>query len=499
MTVITVGSTVRAPYLPPLPSSRAPGISCRALVLTIDGNGLTETATVLYEDGDPAGATETTVPLDSLLELLPFEPGAGAGGERSDAPAPGTPWSETANRLKACGDALLSPLPGGSAQPDPFAALGFYASALPPPNLSVGSVVLLRARDGSGRVEAAEVDCVDDVDGSLDVTLPLPPEREEGAVSSERVIGVVGPGDDAGRVQERVFLNASRCLHYIAAWRPPSTVGPSPPRPILSVTAATNPKTAHTQARCHRAVILLCTAALELDRWHSSEGEGGDACRPPPKTATVGRYLRAISHLFLGNLAQASDDVGHVLAVHPSDRAVLALRRDVHCAVVAGRRREREMARDMCAWIDRSIGGTAGDDVEEEERAGGTHRATPEPLEISARSPRHVKQDPVAGEVHVDFTGTAALAEASDSGRGYHILRPSFLQQTRNDQDGQDFSWWWAESEAHENIRAWWCVKFCVCLCVVTFLAIYWRHLEEKKHSNGWAKQMEDGDDIIEL
>eukprot|EP00588_Corethron_pennatum_P000485 CAMPEP_0194291162 /NCGR_PEP_ID=MMETSP0169-20130528/42883_1 /TAXON_ID=218684 /ORGANISM="Corethron pennatum, Strain L29A3" /LENGTH=104 /DNA_ID=CAMNT_0039038965 /DNA_START=91 /DNA_END=405 /DNA_ORIENTATION=+ len=104
----------------------------------------------------------------------------------------------------------------------------------------------------------------------------------------------------------------------------------------------------------------------------------------------------------------------------------------------------------------------------------------------------------MAGEVHIDFTGTAALVEASDSGTGYRILRPSFLQQTRHDQDGQDFSWWWAESEAHEITGAWWYVKCCVCLCVVAYLAIYWGYLKEKNHPE-WAKQMEDDDDIIEL
>ena len=145
--------------------------------------------------------TETTVAVSELMPLLDFET---KQRPTTTGTAPVLDWKECGDQLLRIGDAA--------------AAVPYYERALrltSPSSVSqllqiVGATVLLKE---SGRVVAADVDCIDDDHGECDVTV-VETGHEKSVRASDILLCLLPLDDD--HVQERILLNLARCLLQLA-------------------------------------------------------------------------------------------------------------------------------------------------------------------------------------------------------------------------------------------------------------------------------------------
>ena len=140
---------------------------------------------------------EATVKLENLQGLLPFENTEnGSTNEHASARTKSkiseiTMWKERGDRLLRLGDAS--------------SASSYYEKALfDSSQVSIGGTVIIPV-EGFPRI--AEVDCVEEDDGIIDVTLVSGEERS--VKSSSVLLGVMESDDD--KLQERILLNLTRC------------------------------------------------------------------------------------------------------------------------------------------------------------------------------------------------------------------------------------------------------------------------------------------------
>lgn len=225
---------------------------------------------------------ESTVPLNELLPLMDFESNPEI--------------SKDVDVLKQQGDSLLR-------AGDASTAVCYYEAALQQScqtvTTSVGSSIILKTK--GGYLKIAEIDCVEEIDGlrgsfSLDVTFVESGEETE-VQNSAVVLGILDK-DLEERLQERILLNLSRCLHQLADIDEPK----------------------HRPAYL-KGAILACSLAIILAEFHASNnGDDTEATTKSTRTLQSALHLRAQAYILLSIWPHAKQDAKRLIKVGKQDQ-----------------------------------------------------------------------------------------------------------------------------------------------------------------------------------
>ncbi|CAJ1945902.1 unnamed protein product [Cylindrotheca closterium] len=219
---------------------------------------------------------ETTVPLNELLPLMEFE----------------TSSPETSNDigvLKEHGDALLR-------AGDASAAVAYYEAALSRScqdvmrSPSIGSSIILKTK--GGYLKVAEIDCVEkgDIAGSFSLDVAFVESGEEMEVSNSTVVLGILMKDGEARLQERILLNLSRCLHQLADIDEPK----------------------HRSAYL-KGAILACSLAMVLAEFHGGAEDDNEAIAKSKGTLQSALHLRAKAYILLSKWPHAKQDAKRLI------------------------------------------------------------------------------------------------------------------------------------------------------------------------------------------
>eukprot|EP00934_Nitzschia_sp_Nitz4_P004332 Nitzschia sp. Nitz4//scaffold122_size67431//56707//57835//NITZ4_006095-RA/size67431-augustus-gene-0.54-mRNA-1//1//CDS//3329534433//4322//frame0 len=192
---------------------------------------------------------ETDMSLSQIQLLLPFENAAVCEKD------------VTTEVCKDQGDQLLR-------LGDPTSAILYYEQALQlsSADLSIGSTVIVKQK---GFPVIAEIDCVDESDSTLDLTI-LETDQEETVRSSQVLISVLP--SDPDHLQERILLNLTRCLlqqapldvphrhKYLASAVLASTL-------VLSISSFREESTGKLSEWAQTALVLRIKASCGLSKW----------------------------------------------------------------------------------------------------------------------------------------------------------------------------------------------------------------------------------------
>lgn len=232
-----------------------------------------------HNDNESNQEHETSVPLNELLSLMEFE--------ASDI-------SKDIGVLKDQGDALLR-------AGDASAAVSYYEAALRQScqsvmtSPSIGSSIILKTK--GGYLKVAEIDCVEQVDeskGSFSLDVTIVESGEEMEISnSAAVLGILN-NDGEDRIQERILLNLSRCLHQLADIDEPKH------RPDYL-----------------KGAILACSLAIVLAEFHSSD----DTAEKSKGTLQSALQLRAKAYILLSKWPHAKQDAKRLIKEGKADQA----------------------------------------------------------------------------------------------------------------------------------------------------------------------------------
>jgi len=217
---------------------------------------------------------ETIGPLQELSPLMEFETSSTAEND--------------IGVIKERGDALLKAGDASAAVPYYEAALLLSGrSVMESP--SVGSSIILKTKDGYLKV--AEIDCVDKDEDSflLDVTF-VETGKEMEISNSAALLGILERDGDE-RLQERILLNLSRCLHQLA------DVDESKHRP-----------------KYLKSVVMSCSLAIVLAEFYgNAEYANDDAQLKSKRTLQSALHLRAKAYTFLFKWPHAKQDAKRLI------------------------------------------------------------------------------------------------------------------------------------------------------------------------------------------
>jgi CRISPR/Cas system-associated endoribonuclease Cas2 len=305
-----VGENVRA--------RRSSKVTCRAVIasiaeLTVDvlweqdvrssQDSLCDSFIVTPIIKEDSTLKESTVSQSDLMKLLQFE---------QDIPSHSR---ENTEDLKNMGDQLLR-------LGDALAALRFYEMALRAGGVQpkVGSVVLYK--DSKGYIRQAEVDCCNDADNTVDVTLE---SNEEITMPMSKVILPIQQADDH-RLQEKILLNAGRCL-------------------LLNCNedAFSERRTIYL-----KHAVLAFTLSLLIARYHDdNDGEISQSVK-------ASLLLRCRAQHMLSKYPHAKADANALLKIDPDNKEGLKLLRDIECQQQFRKKADKKLAKEMCQWVQES-------------------------------------------------------------------------------------------------------------------------------------------------
>ncbi|KAL3925494.1 MAG: hypothetical protein SGARI_005832, partial [Bacillariaceae sp.] len=262
---IEVGSIVRAKR--PLPGSEKTFWS-KAVVADIEDDAAT--ATLLWEpltihpippctlrdwvivpkslQTEADEEDETTVKLSEVQELLPFEDATTKADLEIAA------WKERGDTLLRLGDAS--------------SAASYYERGLHESNvISIGSTVVVSA---GGFPRLAEVDCIEEEDGNVDIAL-VESGEEKTVKKSAILLGIKEM--DPEQLQERMLLNLSRCMlqlsdldsfanksKYLKAAILATSL-------VITISCSQNSDDGDLPTNAQTALVLRAKAQISLSKW----------------------------------------------------------------------------------------------------------------------------------------------------------------------------------------------------------------------------------------
>ena len=251
---------------------------CRAMIATIGGSGgaietnIPTPLCLLWEPIYPqkisskflitpksinseAEQEEVTVGVDAVEGLLPFEDDP-CSNELETSIAT---WKDRGDQLLRLGDVS--------------AAASFYEKALSDSSLvSIGGSVVISV-EGFPRI--AEVDCSDEDDGTIDVTLVH--NGDEATVpESSILLGLLEP--DLDLLQERILLNLARCMLQLAdldAVNRPKYLKSSVLATTLAITLSLfrQEDNESLPTNAETALMLRCKAYSSLSKWSKATAD----------------------------------------------------------------------------------------------------------------------------------------------------------------------------------------------------------------------------------
>jgi tetratricopeptide (TPR) repeat protein len=220
---------------------------------------------------------------------------------------------------KGRGDALLR-------LGDAAAALSFYEVALMmSSSIQIGGSVLL-LMGGGGNVVVGEVDCINEEEGSVDITLAESGE-ERTVKGSEVKLCVLE--DDKECLQERVLLNISRCLLRLAE------------------------TTESLARRPHylRSAYVGCTLALSIE---SMLQNGSDKCNVVSSTAATALLLRCQAYTKLNKYPYAIADMKRLLVLDPHHKEANRRLANLERQKDEQARTDKRLAKEVCKWVEQA-------------------------------------------------------------------------------------------------------------------------------------------------
>ena len=239
---------------------------------------------------------EVTVAMHEVEALLPFEADPG-----SDKDISIEEWKGRGDQLLKLGDAA--------------AAASFYEKALGNSScIEIGGTVVLSVE---GFPRMAEVDCCDDDDGTIDVTLVYNGD-ERTVKQSQVLLGLLERDHDA--LQERILLNLARCTLQLA-----------------DLDATNRPKYL-------KSAILATTLAVALAEFWQEPHDGSLS-----KNAQTALQLRCKTYTSLSKWPRATADARKLVqSGHESGNKLLAT---VERKKKLQQKVDKKLARDICHLV----------------------------------------------------------------------------------------------------------------------------------------------------
>ena len=328
--VVKVGSTIRAQF-------GSNNVRRKAVVATVQDDEVC----VIWEDEAPRpiqpskeisfivtptfktfnrseDEAETTVPRESIAVLLPFETELPSVDGFSQKSAPLDEiflWKERGDSLLRLGDAS--------------AAATFYEMSLrlsSPAKPSIGSTVVVKIK---GFTKLAEIDCTDDSDGTVDITMCG--TGDEKTVKGSDILLSILDGDESERLQERILLNLTRCLLQLS-----------------EVTTDFSRRSSYL-----RSAVLACSLSLAADEFHPS-----DSVSPTQKTALL---LRSRSQIARSKLPNATADIKRLLSLDPDNKEGKRVLRDIERLKLQQQKSDKKLVKELCQWVNKATDGTVSE------------------------------------------------------------------------------------------------------------------------------------------
>jgi len=277
-----------------------------------------------YEDE----AIEATVPLSEISPLLDFEL---EHSNDNTGEALSRPSSHSVGTWKDRGDALLR-------LGDASAAVPYYEKALDISSaLSVGGTVIVK--DNKGRLALAEVDCVDESSGTVDVSLVG--SGEEVTLKTSDILLCLLEPDDTDRFQERIVLNVARCLVQLAE----TTTCPSRRPDYL------------------RGAVWAATFAMTVTTYHD---KGFSYAATTEKTALL---IRSRAQASMSRFPRAIIDLQRLLVLDPHNKEGKQLLAKVERRKLQQQMTDKKLVKDVCRWVNK-----ATDDADDSGRSVSVNR-----------------------------------------------------------------------------------------------------------------------------
>ena len=274
---------------------------------------------------DDAEEGEATVPISDLSPLLDFEVVVGShvidkkkkssskdenNEERGKNETSVKVWKNRGDQLLRLGDAA--------------AAVSFYEMALQLSSvLEVGGRVLLR-RQGGGGIVVGEVDCVEEQDGTVDITIPK--TGQERTMDEEQILLCVLEGDEEEQLQERILLNLSRCFLQLA-----------------EITTVFSRRPAYLQSAYLACSLAICINSLREENDNLNKGMMA--------TTRTALLLRSQAYASLGKHAYAIADMKRLLKLDPQHKEAKRRLRDFEQQKVEQAKNEKKLVKEVCRWV----------------------------------------------------------------------------------------------------------------------------------------------------
>lgn len=279
----------------PIQSSK---IEQRFLVCPMPGKTINE-ITLQENANDDDEEEEINVGIDQIQELFPFE-------LEDQQQQPNYFSTLSVSSLKDHGDTLFK-------CGDPSAAVPLYELALRKisTNVSIGGSIVVAVK---GYPKIAEVDCIDDDDRSVDVTIigddsgdSSSLEEIELTVKKSKILLVCSHKDFDDRMQERILLNLARCMLHLAD--------------LSSI---------KFRPKYLKSAVLACSLAIAVSDFHNDRPSTKDNdnninnnqnnnIRHPLATTQTALLLRAKAQGLLSNFSKAFLDARRLISSGKTD------------------------------------------------------------------------------------------------------------------------------------------------------------------------------------
>jgi hypothetical protein len=372
---IQVGSVVRAPRTTNnRPKSKA--IMSRALVATVQDDagtacllwepmspqppnvsprGLKQTSRkflvtpiITENTSDQDETTETTVPLQTVMELLPFEVQQQQIYEEDNSTTASiVVWKDHGDQLLRLGDAS--------------AAVFYYEMALIKSSiLQIGSTIILQVQ---GFPKLAEVDCIEQGFGSSSAAtldIEIVETGTEMTISASQVLLCIWQ-DDQDHLQERILLNLARCLSQLAEMDAPTH-----------------------RSRYVKAVVLSCTLAFTVAMYHwnnskddtTSTGSSNSGEKHLPPHGQTALQLRARAYGNLSKWSHAMADAKRLISCQEcgeengGNSVGRKLLVDLQRQQTQQVKTDKKLAKAVCQWVETATTTTQSEDAVSNETSG---------------------------------------------------------------------------------------------------------------------------------
>jgi len=260
---------------------------------------------------------EATAHLTDMKPLLDFEQ-LPPNPSNMDDPAEVSRYKERGYQLLRLGD--------------PSTACSFYEMALYCSSiLQIGSTVIVKRR---GRARLADIDCLDDETGDIDVSMAQDEEEgeEETVVQEKDVLLCILFGDEEQHLQERILLNLARCLLQVADIAKHETLA------------------SDRRLRYLKSAILATTLVLVVAGHHKRENDGTGAADLSSLEQTA-LILRSQAQAGVSKFQSAMADIKRLLGLVPGHKEGQKQMKQLQAQMKRQKEVDKKLIKSMCKLV----------------------------------------------------------------------------------------------------------------------------------------------------